>query len=1123
MDNLLKYVSQAIGTHSNFLNATDTNLNYLYFGKSVGLSLPTRNNLGQVTHGLYDTGAGVLIDALASTKTNPFSPLYSLIRPLFQEMYKSSIHVRVDPLPPIKNKEGSYEFARTLEIYLKNLFETLPIKLATGIPELMARGYFGLYSDAKNVWVVKAENLIPGNQGISNLIDQPFIIRRTYPRKSSLLSALPTKGDERVNQGGIEELDTLQMFDTVQVKEIWSRDLSLRKLVLPSDSTIFSETVSPFVYPIFLLKDGFEAGQFYPMPILTRIRPSLDKLTVVSAAISDSVNKQAKPLLVYDEESGIDPDKLKAQLETGQKNIIIGKTTLGDINYKRPGALPNYVFSYKADMLKDISDALGFYTPPLAGKVRERGALEAMLRATMSEWRYVSALVEHTLTNLADYVLNYMQNNYFDFVDKLGIHYPSSLVFKKSKFKAHVKLVSPGSFTLAGDQSAVLRKYTMKLISRRQALEELGYPDPNKIVDEIKDEISSDVGLAEKLKRPQVSVVNKVKLALDTLDYKPIVKELAPEKILVKVKMEDIDEAKFILSEFGNKVMIKGVISKKVKFEKEEEEEKSVSEPSVSPTPPPSVSVPPSVTPKSETKIPVSSPPAVAEPSSSAKSSKKKIFPISYLKKLALKTREIVKKEEIEGYISRYPGLYLVEPHAVSIYKGKKLLIIKSRLFDIVDSPHILIGENAYGLLIPRKVIQISLKTFDNLRKYHLISEEERKKWWPDRKKLFAYLFEFYKFGQPMTYKRKEGVQTFQKEVLSKKETEGVPVTGDLKPYLIKPWKVPPPHKPEKKALKPYELFDFKRLAQAIPNATYNISWKGDGVYGYCWKVGDEIRFYSDQGNRFADERVKSLYLPIKLLFKGQDVLLAGEIMLKEKIHQDVAGFVHKHGKPTSEEEKGLFFAMWDILYLSGKSLAEKAFIDRWRILNLKLKSDAWYKGKIYRVRNSNLKRNSLPKAYKKYRSHEGAFIRDVDAAYWSTHTSYKTKELAEIDVKVIGVEKTKVGLPIFKCVLADGTYIGKTYAQAEVKAKKGDVIRVQVDHVSLRLDGSIGWFAPRPAKVKGRITDKRPSLKQEGIGRPDTLSFVKELYLAKGGTEKKWEIWYPKYLIWKKTKMSKI
>jgi len=152
--------------------------------------------------------------------------------------------------------------------------------------------------------------------------------------------------------------------------------------------------------------------------------------------------------------------------------------------------------------------------------------------------------------------------------------------------------------------------------------------------------------------------------------------------------------------------------------------------------------------------------------------------------------------------------------------------------------------------------------------------------------------------------------------------------------------------------------------------------------------------------------------------------------------------------------------------------------------------------------------------------SAEGIVIRDINAAYWATHCTYKMKKMFDVDAKVIAVEKTKFGLPIFQCELKGGIYIGQTYAQSEVKAKPGEVIRVNIQHVTLKPDGSIGWYAPRPRSWKqGKVTPKKISTTQVGIGGPDSMDLIKEIYLM-SGTEEKWRKWYPKFLQWKKEKM---
>jgi len=127
-----------------------------------------------------------------------------------------------------------------------------------------------------------------------------------------------------------------------------------------------------------------------------------------------------------------------------------------------------------------------------------------------------------------------------------------------------------------------------------------------------------------------------------------------------------------------------------------------------------------------------------------------------------------------------------------------------------------------------------------------------------------------------------------------------------------------------------------------------------------------------------------------------------------------------------------------------------------------------------------------------------------------------------DVDAKVIAIEKTKVGIPMYYCVLRDGTYIGQTYASLAVKAKVGDVIRVNVDHITIRPDGSINWYSPKPKNIKeGKVTVGK-GLTQIGIGGPDTLDLAKEIYLASGGTDLKWKLWLPLHKKYKEEVMPK-
>jgi phosphoribosyl 1,2-cyclic phosphodiesterase len=111
-------------------------------------------------------------------------------------------------------------------------------------------------------------------------------------------------------------------------------------------------------------------------------------------------------------------------------------------------------------------------------------------------------------------------------------------------------------------------------------------------------------------------------------------------------------------------------------------------------------------------------------------------------------------------------GMYLVEPHAVWIFEGKKKEIVKSRAFnECVGKPMILVGRYAYGIITITKIRAINLKEFKARQNIHLVSDEERKAWWPKYNKLFLYEFKFKPFPSPIEYDRPKGIRTFIRDV----------------------------------------------------------------------------------------------------------------------------------------------------------------------------------------------------------------------------------------------------------------------------------------------------------------------------------------------------------------------
>lgn len=88
-----------------------------------------------------------------------------------------------------------------------------------------------------------------------------------------------------------------------------------------------------------------------------------------------------------------------------------------------------------------------------------------------------------------------------------------------------------------------------------------------------------------------------------------------------------------------------------------------------------------------------------------------------------------------------YRGLIIVKPYGTYIKKKIKKMIVKSRNVKQLVNNNLLLIENKLGLGIIRlnNPFKIDLTHFRKLFKYHRISENDRKKWWPEHQYLYAY------------------------------------------------------------------------------------------------------------------------------------------------------------------------------------------------------------------------------------------------------------------------------------------------------------------------------------------------------------------------------------------------
>lgn len=111
-------------------------------------------------------------------------------------------------------------------------------------------------------------------------------------------------------------------------------------------------------------------------------------------------------------------------------------------------------------------------------------------------------------------------------------------------------------------------------------------------------------------------------------------------------------------------------------------------------------------------------------------------------------------------------GIYLTKPHANMVWSGEKTLIIRAKKYSgMIGKPLYVVDDDyAYGVIVLKPPVLISLKTFKKLANQHMISDAERIKWWGNRHYFYAYGFDIIeKFDIPRRISIPQGAQTFVK------------------------------------------------------------------------------------------------------------------------------------------------------------------------------------------------------------------------------------------------------------------------------------------------------------------------------------------------------------------------
>jgi len=153
---------------------------------------------------------------------------------------------------------------------------------------------------------------------------------------------------------------------------------------------------------------------------------------------------------------------------------------------------------------------------------------------------------------------------------------------------------------------------------------------------------------------------------------------------------------------------------------------------------------------------------------------------INYMKK---ETKKMVVPSDIPGLLSSgtrilLPGKILLKPYGTMVWRKKKKAIVSSEKFaKYVDIPIYLIEDDrALAIIRIKPAKEIDKKGFKKLRKFHKISEKERKMLWPGEETFYYYAIEIIsKFSPPKKIIKPEGAYSWLDSVVFKNLDIGDP------------------------------------------------------------------------------------------------------------------------------------------------------------------------------------------------------------------------------------------------------------------------------------------------------------------------------------------------------------
>jgi hypothetical protein len=294
-----------------------------------------------------------------------------------------------------------------------------------------------------------------------------------------------------------------------------------------------------------------------------------------------------------------------------------------------------------------------------------------------------------------------------------------------------------------------------------------------------------------------------------------------------------------------------------------------------------------------------------------------------------------------------------------------------------------------------------------------------------------------------------------------------------------------PPTKPKKSGSVSNEIFHLEDFSSLC--GEFLIEPKYDGIRVQIHKRGEVVKILTELGQAIENKLPR---LVAEILQNPQeDFILDGELVKykgnSRLSHNDAASHIQRMPDVARSEgndqpdDSHFRFKLFDLLYLNGEDITTLP-LERRKELSEKNFPEGNFIQKVKYVKVSSV---DLPSRIRSVASGEGTMIKRAETGYFEEEGWFEWKRHLDLDVLVTGVERNRDGTTSYACAIgsmADPIPIGSTYS-TRVAAKKGDIIRVEVDRVT-RSDAVFAWHAPR-------VVDARPD-KQE----PDPISALERM-----------------------------